>query len=101
MPRITADRLLRFAERLHGRSLKTLHRKKSFKIEVRGDKLIYTPRSTGKERPHEKVVLERICDEFNNTHPSRQFMPSHYVGQRTVNASYTLALIRTYLDGKR
>ena len=60
--------------------------------------LHYTPRSTNKSRPHEKKVLARVCKKFTKTHPSHQFMPSYYVSEKTVNASYTLALIKTYID---
>ena len=98
MSRVTASAILKFAESVIGKKLQTLHRKNYFSVEIQGDALIYTPLSTGKPRLHQKKVIHRVCVEFNKAPIDQRLMPSHYVSQSTVNASYTLKLIAMYLE---
>src|SRR5258708_3016759 len=63
---------------------------------VAGDGLEYLP-ETDKPRPHGRKCLNRDCEEFSRTN---SYQPGDYA-EITMNASYTLALIRAYFDSQR
>lgn len=93
MLEITSGGLLTFAKLLNGKTLKTLHQGKPFSIGFDGGTLVYTPESSGADRPHQAQYLEKVCTRFTETNSLR---PTDYT-DCTVNASYTLALIVAYL----
>lgn len=90
---IAPDDLLSFAKRFDGKHLRTLHECKTFDVRFQADVLIFTPRSTGKDRPHERPYIENVCAQFSETN---SLHPGDY-RDGTYNASYTLALIAAYL----
>ena len=85
--------LLAFAPTLEGAELRTLHRNRTFRVEVEGSNLVFV-NSKGNRRPHGGKYLRAVCDTFSKTN---SYFPSDY-RDLTVNASYILAIIRRYAD---
>jgi hypothetical protein len=94
--RVTPEELIDFVCSRGHLELHTLHQKHPFTVRTAADGLEYLPQ-TDKPRPHEHKYLQRVCEEFSRTN---SFSPGDY-GDITMNASYTLALIRAYLDAQR
>jgi hypothetical protein len=94
--RVTADDILTYAASLKGQDLRTLHKRKLFNVDVKGDRLVYTPleKDDPKPRVHDYVTLQRICEKFSE---SNSLKPRDYDDTGARNASYTLALIIKYL----
>jgi hypothetical protein len=92
---VTPEELIEFVRTHDGMQLETQQQKRPFTVHVAGDSIEYMPQ-TGKLRPHELKYLQRVCDEFSRIN---SFRPVDY-NDITMNASYTLALIRAYLDSK-
>lgn len=90
---IAPDDLLAFAKHLDGKQLRTLHEGRLFNIRFDGDMLVFTPLSTGNDRPHQRTYVENVCARFRETN---SLHPQDYK-DGTYNASYTLALIAAYL----
>ncbi len=95
---VTPDDLLEYARTLDGKTLQTLHEKKDFTVDVKGDSLIFVPAKRGARRsPVEKKHLQVFCDQFSE---KISFSPGDYsepkaiaTALRSFNASYTLTLI--------
>ncbi len=87
--------LLTYAKTLEGQGLETIHRRRPFTIEVEGDNLVFI-NSKGKRRSQGGKFLQRLCDHFTNTN---SLYPGAYRGM-TKHASYTLALIKKYLEAQ-
>jgi 5-methylcytosine-specific restriction endonuclease McrA len=95
-PTVTPEDLIEFV-RIKGKlQLATGKQQKTFTVGISGDGLEYVPSGTKKARSHEFKWLKRVCEKFSQSNSDR---PSDY-SELTVNASYTLALIRAYLDEK-
>lgn len=102
MIQITPEELIEFVRTKGNLRLTTGKQQKGFTVRLNGDGLEFVPHSTQKARPHELKWLRRVCDKFSKTNSVR---PTDYI-KLTVNASYTLAIIRAYFgqvapDGKR
>ena len=95
MTDLTPEALIEFVRSNDGMRLETLQRKHPFTVHVAGDGIEYVPQS-GKPRPHRLKYLQRVCEEFSRVN---SFRPVDY-NDITMNASYTLALIKAYLDSK-
>lgn len=95
MIHVKPQELIEFVRSNDGMQLETQQQKHPFSVHVAGDSSEYVPQ-TGKPRPHELEYLQRVCDEFSRIN---SFRPVDY-NDITMNASYTLALIRAYLDSK-
>jgi hypothetical protein len=87
--------LLAYAKTLEGQGLETIYRRSPFTVEAERDNLVFI-NSKGKRRSHGGKFLQRVCDHFAETNSL------HPVAYRdmTVNASYTLALIKRYLEAQ-
>jgi hypothetical protein len=94
-PAVTPAALLAYAKTLRGQGLETIHRRRPFTVEVEGKNLVFT-NSKGKRRSHGGKFLGRVCDHFIETN---SLYPGAY-RDMTVNASYTLALIKKYLEAQ-
>ncbi len=97
MLHVSADDLLTFAPTLEGQELLTLHRKRTFTVEVEGGNLVFV-NSKGKRRPHGGKYLRAVCEAFSGTNRN-SYHPGDY-RDLTVNASYILAIIRRYADSQ-
>jgi hypothetical protein len=95
MLQVSPDDLLTFALTVEGQELCTLHRHRTFTVEVEGGNLIFV-NSKGNRRPHGGKYLRAVCDTFSRTN---SYFPSDY-RDLTVNASYILAVIRRYADSQ-
>ncbi len=93
MDKINIDHFISFLSKSGKRSFKTFSRGKEFFVEVTPYGLCYIPKSSGKSRKHQIKYINRILDRFNQT---GSFSPGDYI-DLTVNASYTLSLIREYI----
>ena len=93
---INPKNLLDFARARGRRPLRTLGRRVEFTVEVEGDTLIFTPRSSGLPRRHQLNYLTRVCDHYN---AGGGLNPGAY-RETTWNASYALALIDAYRKGR-
>jgi hypothetical protein len=91
--RITADDILAHASLLEDKPLRTLHQGKSFSVMCKDDVIFFDLHNGKPPRPHPKKYLKEVCATFNKTN---SFKPIAYV-DLTFNASYTLALIASYL----
>jgi hypothetical protein len=87
--------LLAYAKTVEGQGLETIHRRRPFTVEVEGDNLVFI-NSKGKRRSHGGKFLQRVCEQFIETN---SLFPGAY-RELTVNASYTLALIKKYLEAQ-
>ena len=94
---IDTDEFLSFCRSLEGESLLTMYRRAPFTVQVIGDGLVYVPVSTGKPRSHERAYLGRVLRHFDQTGSWR---PKDYM-PITFCASYTLAVLRLYVDFSR
>ena len=89
----TVDNLLAFSSALAGKTLTTLHRRKSFTVFVTGDTIEITP-GTGNVRNADRKYLGALLERMASTH---SFRPSDYIDV-TFNASYMLALVKLWQD---
>jgi hypothetical protein len=87
--------LLAYAKTLKGQGLATIHRRRPFTVEVERDNLVYI-NSKGRRRSHGGKFLQRVCDHFAK---ANSLSPGVY-RELTWNASYTLALIKKYLEAQ-
>jgi hypothetical protein len=93
---ISFQELVVFAKSVEGQILQTLHRHREFRVVVTETSLVYIPTATGKRTKDDSECIRRICEEFSRTN---QYSPSHYRNTlKAWHASYTLTLIRKYLD---
>lgn len=92
MIQISPEELVEFVRVKGSFRLKTGKQKKPFTVRLNRNELEFMPHSTQKARAHEMRFLRRVCERFSKTNSYR---PSDY-GELTVNASYTLALIKAY-----
>ncbi|HUT33278.1 MAG TPA: hypothetical protein VNE39_07355 [Planctomycetota bacterium] len=86
---MTFEELLSYTRGLEGRVLRTLAQGAKFRVRVDKHRLVYTPESTGTERPHTFKFANRVFEKFLKT---RSFRPGDY-RDISKNASYMLALI--------
>jgi hypothetical protein len=93
MLEVSPNNLLIFAKTLEGQELQTLHRKKVFTVEVKGEYFVFIPKSTGKPRRHDGKYLQAVCDKFSE---KNSYRPKEYQ-DLTFDASYILAIIRWYV----
>ncbi len=93
------DHVLAFAKSLEGRDLHTQARKKAFRVCVVGDRLEFTPESTGKPRPLSRTINQgqQVLDRYNLT---RSLKPGDYQ-DITYNSSYLLTLIGLMVGSER
>ena len=96
MTNVTPDELIDFVRSRGDLHLDTLHKKHPFTARAAEDGLEYLPQ-TENPRSHPRKHLDAVCQEFSR---SNSFHPGDYV-EITMNASYTLAVIRAYLDSRR
>jgi hypothetical protein len=92
--RINPGELILYLKSLSGQYVLTQFKRKSFLVETASNGFFFTPQSTGKTRFHDLDTLRRIVEIYNNTgslHPKDYF-------DITMNASYTLALIKRYIQ---
>jgi predicted HNH restriction endonuclease len=94
MIQITPEELIEFVRAKQSLQLKTGKQGKVFTVRLNGNDLEIVPHATKKARAHEMKWLRRVCDRFSRIH---SFRPTDY-SELTVNASYTLAIIREYLS---
>jgi hypothetical protein len=93
MLQVSPDDILTFARTLEGQELHTLHRNRTFTLEVEDGTLVFV-NSKGNRRPHGGRYLRAVCDAFSKTN---SYFPSDY-RDVTLNASYILAIIRRFAD---
>ena len=93
---IDLSELIQFINSLNGQYALTLYKRKPFLIEIASNGFCFTPRSTGKARIHDQETLRRIVETYNR---SGSLYPKDYF-DITMNASYTLTIIKMYLDQK-
>lgn len=93
MRHVSPEELIEFVRSQNGLQLST-KRQLPFRVQTAGDGLEYIPLVTGAPRVHELKWLRRVCAEFSK---ANSFRPGDYK-RLTYNASYTLPLIRAYLD---
>ncbi len=79
-----------FAQKLDGKCLETITRKKQFMFNYDTNAFIYTPLSTGKPRKHYLKFVERV---FNRYSRIRSLKVNDYK-DISKNASYLLVLIK-------
>ena len=94
MTQVKPENLIEFVRTKGTLQLTTEKQGKPFTVRLNEEDLEITPHSTHKIRAHELKWLRRVCDKFSHTN---SFRPTDY-SKLTVNASYTLAIIRAYLD---
>jgi hypothetical protein len=95
MIQVSPADLLAFVPTLEGQELRTLHRNRTFTVEVEGSNLVFV-NSKGNRRLHGGKYLRDVCDAFSKTN---SYFPSD-CRDLTVNASYILAIIRRYADSQ-
>ncbi len=81
--------LLSVANLLDGCTLKTNARGARFKVGVHGEKILFTPFSTGKQRPEYPSSIEKVLSKY---HVTGSMAPSDYTNL-TGNSVYLLKLI--------
>jgi hypothetical protein len=91
----TVDELLAYARQHQGDRWTTLVRGSPFRFRVTNDGIEFIP-SSGKRRIVARRFLESFCDEFRER--SGSFSPRDYPDRW--NKSYTLPIIRRYLDSR-
>ena len=91
---IDYNALIQFINSLKGQYAFTIFKRKPFLIETASNGFFYTPESTGKTRFHDYNTLRKIVTIFNN---SGSLHPGDYVDV-SMNSSYSLALIKMYIE---
>ena len=94
--KIASEDFIIYVKSMEGKCFLTQFRGKPFTIENASNGFFFTPQSTGKTRFHDFDTLRRILEKYNHTsslHPKDYF-------DITMNASYTLALIKIYVEHK-
>jgi hypothetical protein len=92
--KITIISLSEFVNNRTSKVFETITNRKKFSVEILEDRWFYTPASTGQKRKHTHQFLQRVIDRFEET---KSYSSSAY-RDITVNASYTLAVIKAYLE---
>ena len=92
MRQIDLTSIRAFARTLEGKPLVTQVRGHGFRLEVTRGGFIYTPESTGKARPEQDKIIERVLARYSET---KSLRPGDYQ-DLTVNASYLLAIVARY-----
>jgi hypothetical protein len=90
---VTAKELIEFVRAKGSFQLSTDKQQKPFTVRLNGNDLEFVPHSTKKPRAHELKWIQRVCNRFSQTNSYR---PGDY-SDLTVNASYTVAVIKAYL----
>jgi hypothetical protein len=98
MVNINVDSFLAFCKGLEGQSFSTVGGRATFTIRSvdANDGITYYVESTDKERPVAKHDLPPVLQRFAMSNSLR---PVDYL-DLTVNASYTLALVKLYIDNQ-
>lgn len=94
MMKIALDEFVNYLSLRSDQRFLTLFRQKPFTIEIASKWLFITPLSSGKTRYHELETLRRIVEIYNKT---GSLHPRDY-HDITWNSSYTLALIKAYME---
>ncbi len=95
METIDYKSFMAFCKGLEGQILSTIGGSAKFELSsVEIDSLRYVPKSTLKNRPFPKPYIQDTLDHYAKT---GSLKPSDYNELQTMNASYTLALIKLYL----
>ncbi len=95
MSAIDFSSFIAFCRSLEGQTLPTIGGRAQFVLSsVRSDGLYYTVLSTLKVRKAGSPYIEDVLNQYQMTHSLR---PVDY-RQITLNASYTLSLIKLYLE---
>ena len=101
MKNIKIEEFIDFVENQQEKWLYTLAKKAKYKVRVVRNgsirSLEYFVGSTKNWRIHDRKFLDRVIERFNEI---SSFKKSDYQ-ELTVNASYDLALINAFLQGKR
>ena len=93
MLRVSPDALFAYAKTVEGQELQTATGK-VFTVKAQGDSLVFTPKSTGKPRAHDRKFMQKVCDAYSRTNSLK---PGDY-REVTYNASYTLVLIGHFAE---
>jgi hypothetical protein len=100
MNTIDTERFLDFVETQQGKCLYTLARRAEYEVKVVNDGngrwLKFFVRSTKKVKNHRRNTLDQVIERFNTR---KSFKTSDY-SDLTVNASYDLGLIKSYLPAE-
>ena len=94
---ITFEALQTFARANDRRIFPTAGGRAKFMLIVHGDGLEYVPLSTNRGRAQKYAAIRRIVNYYNQTN---SLTPGDYQSF-TVNASYTLALIKHALNAEK
>lgn len=95
MSTIDFNSFMTFCKGLEGQTLPTVGERARFILSlVENDCLHYIVESTGKHRHSRKPYIEDVLNRYAMT---RSLRPGDYV-DITLNASYTLSLIKLYLE---
>lgn len=92
-PAISTEDFLETVAANRGEVLMTAGRSASFRLEMSGNGVTFTPVRSGLPRPLNNVDAQRYLNVFNRT---RSLKTSDYM-QNMHNASYVLAIIRLWL----
>ncbi|MBI2850078.1 MAG: hypothetical protein HYX80_03435 [Chloroflexi bacterium] len=92
---VSVSSFMTFCKTLVGTTLPTAGGRANFELsKVTDETVYYTPLSTGKERGVKKRYLHPVLDRYART---GSLKPGDYQNI-TVNASYTVAIIKLYLE---
>jgi len=91
-----AKLLIEFAKTLDGEELKTVRRGAAFKVEVRGEDLIFKVRSSNKPELERFPNIERFCARYEEKHGSE--LTTDYDKERDFTISYMIALARAFKE---
>lgn len=94
--KVEPNEILAFAKSISGLTLQTLDQQNAFTVTMQGDRIWYTPISTGKRRPQSMKALSSICARYS----TRGSFVSAYYTELSAHSSYTLALISAYIESR-
>lgn len=92
--KIALNEFISYLRSIDGQRVLTQFQHKPFTVVTASNGLYITPQSTGISRFHDLETLSRIVEEYNRT---GSLLPKDYQ-DITWNSSYTLALIKAYLE---
>lgn len=91
------ESFIEFARLLDGRQLKTPRQNKKFVVDVEGNKIFFTPESTGKRRFLDFKDLDGYINLYNaGCRTSKQFIQDADPKENRMNSSYFLAMMEEY-----
>lgn len=94
---VRLESFVEFARLLDGRELKTPRQNKKFVVDVEGDKIFFTPESTGKRRFLVFKDLEGYVSLYNTgCRTTKQFTQDADPKANRMNSSYFLAIMGEY-----